>query len=190
MASSVDICNRALQKLGAKRITSLSEASTNARSCNACYETIRDAELRKHPWNFAIKIVALAADSSAPAWGRANAFQLPADFIRLMNDYPEDNLNNKDWVVQGGKIYTDDSAPLYVRYISRIEDTTLFDALFIESLASKMAFEMAEELTQSNTKKEAARADYNEAIKDARRANAFDNVSAEPPEDNWITARS
>ena len=57
MASEVDICNRALSKLGAARITSLTEDSVNARACNAMYESVRDAELRAHPWNFAMKRV-------------------------------------------------------------------------------------------------------------------------------------
>lgn len=190
MASEVDICNRALQKLGAKRITSLSEDSVNGRACNAAYEIIRDAELRAHPWNFAISRSELAADATEPDWGRGNAFQLPSDFLRLMPPYPEDNSNYLDWQIEGQKIYSDDSDPIYIRYVARISDTSLFDALFIEALSAQLAFELCEEITQSNTKKEALRADYDVAIKRARRANAIENVAAEPPEDTWITARS
>ena len=69
MASEVDIANRALQKLGAESIVSLTQDSENARACNLCYEPIRDAELRAHPWNFAIKRASLAADSKI---GRAH----------------------------------------------------------------------------------------------------------------------
>lgn len=189
MASEVDICNRALQKLGAKRITSLSEDSVNARACNAAYSIVRDAELRKHPWNFAIQRANIAADSTEPDWGRANSFTLPADFIRLLAPYPEDNLNDMDWQIEGNKIYTDDTAPLYVRYIARIEDTSLFDSLYIESLACKIALELCEELTQSNQKKEGLREDYKQVIADAKKANAIERVSQMPPEDTWISER-
>ena len=51
MASKVEIANRALQKLGAKRIASLSEDSRNARAINAAYDTLREAELRAHTWS-------------------------------------------------------------------------------------------------------------------------------------------
>ncbi len=189
--SEVDICNRALQKLGAKRITSLNDDSTNARSCNAAYAIIRDAELRAHTWNFAIERAELAADATAPAWGRANAYQLPSDFLAMAEDYPEDNRNDKDWIIEGQKILSDDSDPIYIRYVKRVTDTGTFDALFVEALATKLALELCEEITQSNTKKEGLRADYSEAIKTARRMNAIkQKPSAEPPTDSWLTVRS
>jgi hypothetical protein len=62
--SVVEICNRALQKLGAARITSLTQDTPNARSCNVAYNVLRKAELRSHPWSFAIKRAELAADAS------------------------------------------------------------------------------------------------------------------------------
>lgn len=189
MASEVEICNRALQKLGAKRITALTEDSVNARACNAAYATLRDALLRAHPWVFAIDRAELAADSTAPDWGRANAFQLPSDFIRLLRPYPEDNSLDLDWQIEGQKIYSDDSDPIYIRYIKRVTDPNLMDPLFREALSTKIAFEVCEEITQSNEKKSQLREDLKTAIAEARKANAFEQVSADPPEDTWITAR-
>jgi len=189
MASEVSIANRALQKLGANRITSLTDSSTNARAANACYEILRDAELRRHTWNFAIKREALAADGTAPSWGRTNAFELPADFLRLLPPYPEDNFNNLDWQIEGRKIYTDDAAPLYVRYVAQVTDPNLMDALFRELLATRMAYEMCEELTQSNTKRDLLYRDIKDIVVEAKRTNAIENVSAETPTDTWITAR-
>ena len=94
--SEVEICNRALQKIGAKRITSLTQDAPNARACNVAYFVLRDMELRNHPWNFSIKRAELAADATPPDWGRQNSFTLPSDFLCLRPDYPEDNLNCKD----------------------------------------------------------------------------------------------
>ena len=96
MTSETEICNRALQKLGAQRIADLDEGTKNARECKACYSILRDAELRAHPWNFAITREQLAADAMAPAFGRARAFPLPSGFLRLLPSYPEENLNSKD----------------------------------------------------------------------------------------------
>lgn len=189
MASEVEICNRALQKLGVKRITSLTEDSKNARSCNVAYSVVRDAELRSHPWNFAIARAELAADATDPDWGRAKAYTLPSDFLRLLPDYTEDNLNSKDWQIEGRKIYSDDSDPIYIRYIYRVTDPNEMDALFREALATKLAFELCEEITQSNTKKSELKDDYKEIISEARKANAFENVAQESPEDTWSTVR-
>lgn len=190
MASEVSICNRALQKLGAKRITSLTEDAVNARACNVAYESLRDALLRMHPWVFAIARAALAADATAPDWGRANAFQLPSDYVRMLRPYPEDNANNIDWQVEGQKILTDDSDPIYLRYISRVTDPNLMDPLFREALAAYMAVELCEELTQSNTKKASLMTDFEKSIATAKRNNAFENVPAVAPDDDWLMARA
>jgi hypothetical protein len=189
MASPVSICNRALQKLGAKRISSLTEGSSSANACNAVYESLRDGELSAHPWVFAIKRASLAADSTEPDWGRSNAFTLPPDFLDFAPPYPEDNSADRDWVVENGKIYTDEDAPLYIRYIFRETDTLKYHPLFVETLASAIAKELAEELTQSNSKKQAAIEDYEMAIRRARKRNAFQKTSAAFPEDSWITGR-
>ena len=69
MASVVDICNGALNQLGASTILSLTEDSKNARLCNARYTQVRDSVFRSHPWNCLQKRVQLAADTDTPAWG-------------------------------------------------------------------------------------------------------------------------
>lgn len=153
MASETSICNRALQKLGAARISSLTENSNNARSCNACYEELRDDELSKYAWSFAIDRVELAADVAEPAFGKARSFTLPADFLRVLAPYPEMDINDRDWTIEGNKIYTNDSDPLPLRYIKRVTNVGEMSVYFREALAARIATELCEEITQSNTKK-------------------------------------
>lgn len=190
MASEVSICNRALQKLGAGRITSLTQDSVSARACNVCYEELRDAELSAHEWSFALDRAELAADATAPDFGRANAFQLPTDYLRLARPYVEDNINDLDWIIEGQKIYSDDSDPIQIRYVKRITDPNIMHVLFREALASRMALEMCEELTQSVSKKEGLWKDYLATIREARRVNAILKVPAVPPTDPWLTVRA
>lgn len=59
-ASSLVLCNNALTLLGTRRITALADPSKEARACNDNYDACRRAVLRMHPWNFALKRVALA----------------------------------------------------------------------------------------------------------------------------------
>ena len=195
MTSVVQICNRALQKLGASAISALDEGSKNARECSTAYESLRDAELRAHPWGFAIKRVQLPASSTAPVFGRTNMFTLPSDYLRLLAPYPELNLNDLDWQIESDNegdpaIVTNDAAPLNVRYIGRITDPTVFDALFIEALAARIAMELCETITQSNSKKQAAYQDYTRAIMEARKTNAIERPAQQPPEDEWVTVRN
>lgn len=189
MASKVEIANRALQKLGAKRIVTLDEDSVNARIMNAAFEPVKLAELERHVWSFAIERAELAADATSPTWGRANAFELPPDFVRLAHPYPELNRNTDDWQIEGRKILTNDSAPLRLPYVKNVTDPNVMTPLFREALATRLAIECCEAITQSNTKKEILKDDYREIIAEAKKSNAIQRVSAEPPEDTWVTVR-
>lgn len=53
MTSDYEIVNLALVRLGATRITALTDGSRNANEASAIYASIRDDELSKHPWKFA-----------------------------------------------------------------------------------------------------------------------------------------
>lgn len=189
MASQTDICNLALQKLGAKRITSINEDSVNARACLASYSHCLAKSLRAHPWRFAIDRASIAADAEEPAFGKSYSYTLPAGFLRLISPYPEATFNDLDYEIEGRKIYTNISAPLQIRYIYLISDTSLMDPLYVEVLACEMAEQMCEQLTQSNSKKASITADKQAAIKEARRTNAIESISAVPPEDSWVTVR-
>ena len=56
MASAVDICNSALNMIGASTILALSEDSKAGRICNQRYEFVRDSVFRAHPWNALISV--------------------------------------------------------------------------------------------------------------------------------------
>lgn len=190
MASSVvNICNLALQRLGANRITDITGASVEARACNNCYEELRLAELQDHNWVFAITRASLAANASAPAFGKARSFPLPTGFLRLIDDYPEDRDFDRDFEIEGNEIYTDFGAPLKIRYVQDVTDPNVMHPLFRLALAYRMADQMCEEVTQSNTKKELVQKDYDRTVARARKSNAIMRIPQEAPEDPWLTVR-
>jgi len=186
--SDVDICNLALQMLGAASITGLppSDTSTNAKACNACYEKLRDKELRVNRWGFAKRRVVLAPDATAPAFDFLYAFSWPSDCLRPLR--PQ-NRNDCDWQFENKKILTNDGDTLNLVYIARVTDPNNFDAAFVEALAAKMAWHMCEAITQSNTKKADALKAYDRIIAEAKLANSIEQVPEDPADDLWITAR-
>jgi len=190
MASKVEICNMALLKLNASIITSLTENSKAARNCNLVYEPTKLAELRKHFWSFSIKRDQLAADSTAPLFTKTNSFTLPSDFVKLVSPDPEDLTNNLDWIIEGKAIYTDDSAPLNIRYVYNVTDVNEMDSLFRDTLSFKIAINLADALTQSNSKKRNLFVEYKDSIAAARKANAIEKISQKTPEDEWVTVRN
>ena len=146
MASVVDICNGALNQLGASTILSLTEDSKNARLCNARYTQIRDSLFRSHPWNCLIKRVALAQDTDTPVWGYSYQFTLPADCLRLLAILQYDN----NYQVEGRKVLANHQA-VKIQYVSRVTDPNEYDELLRETLSAALAADIAYAITSSNT---------------------------------------
>jgi hypothetical protein len=198
MASKILICNRALSKLGADRITSLDDDNKAARAMKSAFDFVRDAELRAHVWNFSVKRAELAAISETPVWGFSYQYALPADFLKLLEIrdlYASSNAQDYRtvpaplWQMEGGNLMTDAEAPIYIRYVSRVADPNLFDASFAESLACRLAAETAEEITESSGKVELAWKLYDRALKEALRADAIEQPTEWLTDDAWIMVR-
>lgn len=102
MSSVADIANNALVMLGQRPIQSLDDNSDRALSIKTIYATNRDSLLRKFPWNFARKQLALNQlaippvnlDFQTNSHGPGNvvfsvAFAAPTDMLRLYRWAPE-----------------------------------------------------------------------------------------------------
>lgn len=89
--SSVDICNRALQMIGSKRITALTDDSKAASECAFAYDKLRQAELRGNLWTFATRRAILRAIDTTtlrirpPAWSASTYYQ-PGDMVGSSSD--------------------------------------------------------------------------------------------------------
>jgi len=198
MASRVDVANRALTKLGAARIIDFIDDNQQARAIQAMFDIVADAEMRSHLWSFTVRRVDLASLVSKPNWGYEYEYELPSDYLKLlqvnetyvgpnMSDYR--NTSTAEYVLEDRKILTDFDSPLRIRYQARVVDTTKWDATFIEAMASRLAMELAEDLTQSNAKRADAIEDYKRAIKTAIRCNAIEQPPQDLPDDSWMFSR-
>lgn len=79
--TDVEISNRALIRLGASTISSLSDTTDRAIVCNQVYTSLLEAELALTPWRFAMKKALLARLATAPVNEWKYAYQLPSDRI-------------------------------------------------------------------------------------------------------------
>lgn len=200
MASSVDIANSALTKLGEDRITSLSDNVKAAREINAVFTLRRDKLLRSYNWSFAMKRASLPALSDAPDWGYSLAYQLPSDCLRVVQvndiysipgigDFIGAGPDEEPYRIEGQTIVTDFTAPLKVRYIRRITNTAEFDACFVEAFAYDLALETCEAIKQSTTMKESLMVGRKNEILEAIRANAIELPPQVQADDSWIASR-
>jgi len=185
MASVVDICNRALDKLGQGPIVSLEDGTKSANLCNRNWPLIRDQVLRDHPWNFAVRRAILAPDVNEPVWGFNYKSPLPSNCLRLIE---VDNLSTGEYQVEGRAILSNDEA-IRIRFIARIADPNDYDSLFQDAVASRLAVELCESLTQSNSKKELLIQEYDMILTAARRVDGQENPPAVFEEDEWLLAR-
>jgi len=183
--SVIDLCNSALDKVGQGAITSLSDGTKSAKLCNRNWPLVRDRVLRSHPWNFAVKRTNLAASETAPDWGYTAKFPIPTDCLRLIEVR---DLSTDEFQIENGHIHAN-ATVLYIRYISRIEDPNVYDALFVDSVATRLAAELSEAFDQSTTKKKALLEEYDAFLDDAKRADAQENPPAAYEEDDWIKVR-
>lgn len=199
MASLIEICNRALTKLGVARITSLDDNNEQARALNTMLPLVKASELRAYTWNFSIQRASLAELSTAPAFDYARQFQLPSDCLRILwagEVFPGPNLSDfqnggvVDYEVEGRMILTDLAAPLKLRYVANIEDPGQFDPLFSEALACKLAVELAESMTGSSTIRQLAWDEYKQAIRKALRSDAIEAPSQAIADDTWMLSRT
>jgi hypothetical protein len=199
--TQTDICNSALQRVGAATIANITDNSREARACAVAYDSNRRSELRKRAWKFAIKRVVLSADANAPAFEFAYAFSLPADCVRVILPKNDPCL---DWFIEGRKILTNLSQSpylgagaqaaatgpaLYLRYVSDITDCSQFDPNFYDLVSIAMALDICEPLTQSNQKKQLLSAEYKDTAAAAAKANSFEMLPEIPVDDDWWLAR-
>lgn len=178
----VEIANRAITYLGGTTITSLTDDTKEARSCNRLFEQTRDQLLRDHPWNFALARASLAANATTPLYEYANAYDFPDNCLRII-----EVDTTEEWKVEGRQVVTDSTAPLNIVYVQRVSDPNLFDTKFIEAFSMRLAADIGYEITASQTVVQQAETKYRQLIQEARLVDAQESLSES--ENTWLEAR-
>mgnify|MGYP006935473110 CR=1 FL=1 len=185
MATSVvDICNNALIRIGSKTITSLSDGDKVANACSAIYEQTRDMLLRQHLWNFSIKRVVLASEEDAPGFGYNYSYPLPSDFIRAKEVYGSE----MPYKIEQTALITDDNEVNLV-YISRVEDVTKFDPLFVEALILSIALRLSYILIGSNGREQALKDELKQILFLAKQVDGQDDTPDQLTSDRFLQAK-
>lgn len=188
MASVVDICNRALFKIGEKPITALTDSNPRAVACNLWYEGVRDSLLRENPgnWNFALKRAELTVSETTPTFEWTYQYPLPTDCLRVVSLYESDE--NGDWEIEGGNLLTDWSTA-NIKYVAQITDTTDFDPMFIDCLVCRLASEICLNLTDDEGKRQAAQQEYAYWLRKAKAADGAGETSSPVDSNNYWSER-
>jgi len=173
MASDVDICNSALNMIGASNIISLTEDSRAARVCNQRYQFVRDAVFRAHPWNCLIRRTSVAADSDTPAFEFSYQHTLPTNPYCLRVLRPEDP--DTVYKVEGRKILSS-TTPFKFIYVARITDPNEYDQLLTEAFAARLAADISYALVNSAALTQSLFAMYEAKLGEARFVDATEGT--------------
>ena len=195
MASVPGIVNSALAKIGATRITALTDGTRNAQVASDIYDVVRDDMLRGHNWNFATQRVQLARSANAPAFGFDYQYPVPADFLRVVSVHDNDaGTGDVAYKVEhsdddDATVILTDATEVWLRYVAAVTDPNRMSADFREALAYALAENMAIPIASSNTLREQMAKERQRAIAKAKSADGQEDYPEQFPESSWVTAR-
>lgn len=173
--SEIQICSNALLLIGDSPINSFDEDSDRARLIYNLWDNARRAVLRAHPWNCAKEMIALAPESTAPAFDWSYKFLLPGNCLRVL--FVGQEGVQHDYTLNGRRILADVN-PLYLTYIYDNTNVAEWDAMLVEAMQRYMAFSVAYPLTKSASLRDSMYQEYANIIKSARNVDGQE----EPPE--------
>lgn len=147
MVSETAICNLALSWVGADRIVSMDDPSEEGEWCRDNYPFIRDAVLEERLWSFAAARK-INTTGSRDEWDVMFKHAVPLDWLGVFRVYRDNQGGQTEWEKEGRYVLSEDST-VYMWGTKRIVDTGYFSAMFVQTLAARLAAEMAIPLTES-----------------------------------------
>lgn len=171
--SPLDICNLALSRLGESPIPELNaNGSLPSRMCYMHYHPVRREVLCANRWSFAtVSTTLTSSEESSGDETHQLRHCLPADCLRVLG------VNSRSWTLRGRAVYC--SAPrVRLHYIADVEDTGLFEPLFVEALVLRLAWKLCIPLINSTTARQALGEEYQRvALPQAAHFNAVQHMS-------------
>lgn len=187
MLTDVQLINGGLSKIASNRVNRIDPAQTPLEAFMASnYKHWKRTELARRRWVFAMEEnYALTLNSTLTDVAKPYKFALPIDCLRPIR------TKTTEWV-QRGRFLFSGSLTLNIDYIKNVLEEE-FDPLFDEVLMCRVAYESAEFVTQSNSKKQLAKEQYDDAIAVAGQCNAFirgpEDIQESDDAFSWIGGR-
>lgn len=186
MTSQVEICNLALSRIGAGTISAIDEDTREARTCLLHYEPTLRSLLRSHEWNFAKKRAVLAQLVDAPVSEYTYQYALPSDFVKVCRI---NAVYTDEYRIEGAALLSDEGT-VTLEYVRAVADPNLFDALFVDVFAQRLAAEIAYPLTENTGLSESVFRIYSDKLREARTMNARDGTPRDIETTTWLDARA
>lgn len=199
MLSRTQVINNGLRLISANLIADPDEDTESARQAKEVYDQVVRSELEAHPWFFAKVQAALPANATPPLFKFGRAYNLPADFVRLVEldgRWVFSSIRHVDvnpiplYELHGRAIFTDLTAPLNIAYLRDMtSEPTAWTPLFGSVVSAALAVVLAMPLTKSEGMVSLAEKLYQKELMRAKRSNAIQMPPQNMPDNSWVTAR-
>lgn len=171
--TALELCTRALLRIGAQAIASLDEGTAEAEIASGLYAGTRDALLSSHPWSFATGQAKLPRLAAVPAADFQYAFQLPPDFLRALSAGGGGSGRGMSYRLLEDRLHCD-AGQVTLTYIFRPDESS-FPAFFAAALVARLSAEFCIPLTESSAR---AQLLFNQAEAELRAARRTDSQQA------------
>ncbi len=165
MLTALELCSRALLRLGAQPIASMEEGTAEAEIAAGLYAGTRDAMLSSHPWSFATGQSTLPRLDAVPVADFAHAFQLPAGFLRAISAG-----RGVPFRLFEDRLHTD-APQVVLTHIFRPDEAS-FPPFFAAALVARLAAEFCIPLTENTARTQLLSQQAEAELRAARRADS------------------
>jgi hypothetical protein len=177
-------------------IGSLNDETPVGRLCLRFYEHCRQTMLREFPWSFCEQYYTLALVASDPNPRWSYAYRYPTGVVRV-NDIvdssgikiPSPRIPYKIGSDSQGRLIYTDEVDAVIAANTDISDTSQMDPMFIDSLAWRLAMELAGPLSENTGAVNTARGMYEISVRRAMAA-CMNEEAAEEYQGGLMEARS
>ncbi len=178
MTTETDVANLGLGYCGEGKISSIDDsASKSARTIKSVFSQLRRELLSLGNWSFAQRTLELterAANVDFPLPHFANAFPLPAGFLRL-DDIIEPKLGADEWAIEEGptgpELLCDTGEIPIVRVTMDHLVPARWSPLFIKLFAAEIGLRCGPELNGDKGQRDRAKIDRRDALRELRSNN-------------------
>lgn len=204
MSTKIEIVNLALTLFGSRRVQSLAVSNEITRTVNTIYPQALDMALTALNWTFARQEAKLALIRRAteagvqPVDGWEFLYAQPAKCLKARRVFAQGQGGKDDPdpfaecldPLSSVKALATDVEDAYAQFTIRIEDTTQYDAPFVDALSAGLASKICLPLTKDKQLAGAMVQLYKNAISEAARRNVSRQKPKKRQTGGFISSRS
>lgn len=188
MASKIQIYNLIAGHLGQDEVLSFPAQGALGDAIEQFWHAARQDTLRANTWHCARKRAQLTPTAMPPAFGYTNAFDMPGDFIRIVEVTISGFGDFRDYVREGQQILSD-FTPLNLIYIFDLKEVDFWDADLAMAFSVKCAALAAFKVTGDASLAQALEQQFRDKYDNTAQADGMEDPPLRFAEDSWINAR-